>query len=818
MIFETRNTREVILPQGSPVVTIVVPLHNDEQWVGRALESCLAQTLADVEIVCVDDASTDDTAAVVDGFAAQDSRIRLIRQETNQSAYQARRVGILEASAPYVLFLDGDDELAPEAAARAVRRARHSGADLVGFGVELVTDGGPVAGRFEADLQPKHAELRGEDIVPGLFPAKKVAQGHLWRYLWSTELLRTAYAALPEELQLHRANDIPITMLAAAHAQLYVSMPDRLYRYFFRRGVSGRSVPDRASFDFYLSGLDSIDVIGASIEDRAQQLEEPSELLRSYESARLSAVQVILRYAMAVEDEGARTECLQMLAEKAGAGQVVRAVASFYSTALPFLGQHSAALAAPDRGEARTVLLYTGNLRSGGVQGVLVSQAEHLQQAGYRVVVAVRTLADRVYDLPDGVDVVEIGERSLGETLESFRSVCREYGVDRVIDHHLLYNEDWPYFVLMASTLGIRSIGWIHNFALRPVFDFSRRTAFLTRYLPLFEKVVTLSATDVAFWKMQGVEQAVYLPNPASPWLLEEPMRTEPRTLVGGPVRLVWWGRIQQHTKRVRELVDVAVALRRQEVDFRLTIVGPDSDDLSAETLQREAAKKGVDDAIVLTGPLFGEELRAELERSDLYVCTSAIEGYPLTLIEAQALGLPTAMYELPWLAIAEGNDGLITAPQRDSAELARKIAVLAGDPSAYVERSRASLRAAEQALSHDFTALYSDLLTGHLASEYSPEPTLEAAQLIISRAVDFHEQNVGSQGRLRKRLQKKKRAGGSASYLSGLPAPLRTGVRRLTVAVRDPRRGARGARRELLKVGRRVGVVSSRAPGAAVR
>ena len=89
----------------SPRVSIIIPLFNDEDFVATALQSCLAQTLVDIEIICVDDASTDATVEIVEEIRRRDARVRLIRQPENRSAFQARRVGIEAANAPYILCL-----------------------------------------------------------------------------------------------------------------------------------------------------------------------------------------------------------------------------------------------------------------------------------------------------------------------------------------------------------------------------------------------------------------------------------------------------------------------------------------------------------------------------------------------------------------------------------------------------------------------------------------------------------------------------------------------------------------------------------------
>ena len=96
-----------------PFVSVIVPVFNGEQFVQRAIESVLAQTCDDVEVVVVDDASTDGTAEIVMKCSEDDSRVRMVRHHVNKQLFEARKTGVSHARGLYATFLDADDTLEP---------------------------------------------------------------------------------------------------------------------------------------------------------------------------------------------------------------------------------------------------------------------------------------------------------------------------------------------------------------------------------------------------------------------------------------------------------------------------------------------------------------------------------------------------------------------------------------------------------------------------------------------------------------------------------------------------------------------------------
>lgn len=777
------------MPQPA-TVAIVIPVFNDEAWIAAALESCRRQSLAEIEIICVDDASTDDSRSIIGRYQQLDPRIRLIEQQHNLSAFQARRAGIQAATAPYVLFLDGDDELNPNAAELAVAKATSADADLVGFGVEVLLEDGRTVGGYQSRLAPVRQTLEGAAVLAGLFPAGKAAHGQLWRYLFRTELLRDAYACLPEDLVLKRVNDLPIAFLAAARARRYVGIPERLYRYYFRRGGSGHRVEDVSRFAFYLGAIDSVDAIEQAVHTLAEASPEPQQLLDSYQTARRSIVGNVLGYLVNNVGGELHAQCLALLVDRVPEAELVMAAAEYCEDAIAVLAQHGRRIEAGER-DVRSVLLTTKTLRNGGVSGVLVSQARFLLDAGYRVVIAATLRGSNLDDLPDGAEFVEVTGNKLATRLSAWMDLCRTRSIDVVIDHQILYSRRWPAYAVAARAVGVPTIGWVHNFALRPTYDSNDLLSFLKRHLNAVATLVTLSPLDVAFWKLRGVGHTVHLPNPPSPMLLESAATSSARTAPEGRLELIWWGRLEQHTKQVLQLVEVADQLRRLAVDFRLTIIGPDWSDLTAAQLTATVKQRGLDQHVAVPGPKRGQELLDAIDAADLFVTTSIIEGYQLTLAEAQARGLPVVMYDLSWLVLVQDNDGVVTVPQGDAVAMASEIVRLGEDAERYARLSAASIESAQRAKSLDFSALYQQLIGGELPAEFSPEPALDDARQIIEWMVFFseHSRNAesvarsqavpgGANGSLARRIERRLR--GVARRVVGAVPALRPAVRRL--------------------------------------
>ncbi len=129
--------------------SVIIPAFNAREHVSTAIESARVQTETSLEIMVVDDASTDDTAEVVRRAAAADPRIRLIRNRENQGPGASRNTAIDASQGEWIVLLDADDSMVPRRIETLIALAEHASADLVSDNLIRVSEG----------IEPDHTQV-----------------------------------------------------------------------------------------------------------------------------------------------------------------------------------------------------------------------------------------------------------------------------------------------------------------------------------------------------------------------------------------------------------------------------------------------------------------------------------------------------------------------------------------------------------------------------------------------------------------------------------------------------------------------------------
>ena len=122
-------------------ISVIIPAYNVENYIYDTINSCLAQTFDDIEIIVVNDGSTDNTLEIINSLSAKDNRIKVISQE-NEGVTSARENGLKVASADYIFFLDGDDQVTEDTFAILYDKAIKEDADFIAGDFNIVYPNG----------------------------------------------------------------------------------------------------------------------------------------------------------------------------------------------------------------------------------------------------------------------------------------------------------------------------------------------------------------------------------------------------------------------------------------------------------------------------------------------------------------------------------------------------------------------------------------------------------------------------------------------------------------------------------------------------
>ena len=119
----------------TPKVSVIIPVYNTAEFLRQCLDSIVNQTLQDIEIICVDDGSTDASLDILHEYASNDSRITILTQQ-NKGAGVARNTGMQIAHGEYLAFFDSDDFFDLRLFEKVTRKADATNADIVLFGAK----------------------------------------------------------------------------------------------------------------------------------------------------------------------------------------------------------------------------------------------------------------------------------------------------------------------------------------------------------------------------------------------------------------------------------------------------------------------------------------------------------------------------------------------------------------------------------------------------------------------------------------------------------------------------------------------------------
>lgn len=230
------------------LVSIIIPVYNAEKYLRICLETIEAQTLENIEVICVNDGSEDDSINILEEFAKRNCRFRVIDKE-NTGAGDCRNVGLREAKGEYVLFLDADDKFNHMLCDKAYFKAKMEKADICFFGANRLNmetnQVEPMNWVLRKVMLPPETPFKREQMKNKFF---QFTTGCPWSKLFRREFLLEHHL---EFQNLKNANDLYFVRAAMALADRMTYIRKPLVTYRFAAGDNTQSNKHKAPLEFY---------------------------------------------------------------------------------------------------------------------------------------------------------------------------------------------------------------------------------------------------------------------------------------------------------------------------------------------------------------------------------------------------------------------------------------------------------------------------------------------------------------------------------------------------------------------------------------
>lgn len=212
--------------KNQPLVSVIMPIFNAEKYLNTSLQSVTCQTYKNLEIICINDESTDNSINILETWIKKDKRIKLISQK-NRGAGAARNRGMEEAKGQYTLFFDADDVLSKNMIRTLVNTATFNDTDIIIYGYYKFSSWKKIYTNYSVKSFgiPLNKVIAPEDISQCLF---QVDHGMPWNKFYKTDFIKKTNVKFQE---LKNTNDEFFSRLTTVQAKRMLILENKLIGY-----------------------------------------------------------------------------------------------------------------------------------------------------------------------------------------------------------------------------------------------------------------------------------------------------------------------------------------------------------------------------------------------------------------------------------------------------------------------------------------------------------------------------------------------------------------------------------------------------------
>ncbi|RGY96547.1 glycosyltransferase family 2 protein [Clostridium sp. AM58-1XD] len=267
-----------------PKISVLIPIYNVSDYLNECLSSVINQSEKDLEIICVEDASTDNSLEILEKFAEKDKRIKIIRHTENKGLCQTRKDAVAVAHGEYIMFLDSDDYLSLDACENLYKEIVRHKVDILQFGTELLTNeyvSKNMIAWTTAFMEPSLERIEGKKLLQESIIDRKF-NCNMFNKIWRAECCKKAYTRILDGYYIS-AEDRYATFIITYYAKSYQGIKNQYYHYRMGIGITGGAILDLKRFESRCSGAAIVENIRDFLisEQKFEELSEEFNVFRN---------------------------------------------------------------------------------------------------------------------------------------------------------------------------------------------------------------------------------------------------------------------------------------------------------------------------------------------------------------------------------------------------------------------------------------------------------------------------------------------------------------------------------------------------------
>ena len=742
------------------IFSIIIPVYKTEQYLEQCINALRRQTVRKFEVIFVDDGSNGNCEQIV--ADSYDSRFRYIRHEENRGLLAARITGARHAQGEFLVHLDPDDTYEPHLLQNLLNVINAcSDVDIITYWANII----------EGDKKSAFWANNPTETVVGKEIFSRLINGKQYWTIWGKCIRRSLYIKavdaldLPQDLNLTNTEDLLQFLPIAYFARKMVSIEYPGYNYFKNPQSVTMNVTQMDKWTRCFTNVYNSWKYLCRFAEAQHVTEEELCRIRNLQKG-------VIEWGLKLIDPMPAkdwNEHFTVLHDCCYQSYLYNIICSKYMSHFYDLDLSSVKLpTVPDR-KIQTVAVLSDTMAGGGAERATAVLIRNFVENGYRVVLFNGyEPKSNEYDFPS-VPRYILPESYSVERWDMLQKKCQEHQVDCAILIGHLHLRAYIDLICLKMT-GCRIVMQEHSAYLYPLIDSAYYTNFFYRkpFYKIADVLTCLSDYNVKWWQTAGVSQTVYMPN----FLTFKCDENVAQSSLSSS-DLLFVGRISR-LKGAFKAVDMMKFLITKQPEAKLYMLGRFVTEKEEKEFRDHVAARGVENNVEIVGSV--TDVAAYFKKAAALVMCSRVEGAPMVLFEAKAYGVPTVLFDLPYVDSTTPEEGVVSVPQDDVKAMADRLAELLGEDRTELQKlgalaKKSLTRFTDAVIMEQWKALFAKLESGIPLEAAPVDPLLKVTmnefEMTIRGMSARIEEGLGKIGHNQWLTSELTKAKGHGDYLS---------------------------------------------------